>query len=166
MVIKIKKMNTKITTLLLLLSLSFAYSQQQVITFEYDDSGNRILRQVIEVPAAPPEGSNVANNEGPKSKNEKDSTSLGNPVISKLSDGREVNIFPNPTKGQLQIEISEIKEGETGELLVLSMEGKVIEHRTEIQKAISVDLSQQSAGNYILKLKLGKQRKEWQIVKK
>jgi len=152
--------------LVMTLVLNIGYSQQQVISFEYDNSGNRVLREVIEIPAAPlANDSTTVNVEGPKSKKSSDSIAPVNPVLSSLPDGREVNIYPNPTRGQLLIEISEIKEGESGKLLILSMEGKIIEQRAIKDKTIHVDLSRQARGNYILRLRLGEQKKEWQIVK-
>jgi len=138
----------------------------QDISYSYDNSGNRVLREVIEIPAAPLAiDSTTVNVEDPKSKKGTGSVAPVNPVLSSLPDGREVNIYPNPTRGQLQIEISEIKEGETGKLLILSMEGKIIEHRAIKDRTIPVDLSRQARGNYILSLRLGEQKKEWQIVK-
>ncbi len=152
-------------TYFILLTFSLVFlnstSAQQVI-FEYDDSGNRILRQVIELRVAPPQDSSNMNSTNMEEQSVFDEI---NPVNSTLADGREVYIYPNPTDGEVLIEISEIREDETGELLILSMEGKIIEQKTELDKSIPIDLSAQASGNYILKLRLGKQNKEWVIVK-
>ena len=151
----------KLVLLMALMATSLAYSQD--ILYTYDASGNRMVREVIQLRVAPPQDSSDMGSDNIENQSVFDGV---NSVNSTLADGREVNIYPNPTDGELLIEISKIKEGETGELLILSIEGKIIEQKTELDKSMLVDLSAQASGKYILKLRLGKQVKEWGIIKK
>jgi len=78
---------------------------------------------------------------------------------------QKVIIYPNPTKGQLKIEIQGYA-AETGAVIYLyNLQGTMLINKKPATSPIPLDLSGFSSGTYILKIMLGNQTSEWKIVK-
>lgn len=75
----------------------------------------------------------------------------------------DFQLYPNPNNGQVQLELPENLEGNL-ELMVVDNLGRVVlqDNRSIYTSILSLDLSQLSAGSYILCLG----QKDWQIRKK
>ncbi len=77
----------------------------------------------------------------------------------------QIVAYPNPTKGQLIIELVNFDEVNDGMILISDMQGRVIFSQKKIDKKTVIDLSKQPAGNYLLRLNANKIQKEWTIIK-
>ncbi|MCF8298871.1 MAG: T9SS type A sorting domain-containing protein [Saprospiraceae bacterium] len=135
--------------ILVILGISVQDCYSQSITYTYDATGNMIVRSVIALRKQNPNQLGI------------DSTN-----ITQLSIGEStVVIYPNQTKGQLRIEISNIKEDAKVELLVYDVSGKLVISEKKIGSSNILDLSDKPLGIYFMKLKVNKKDTEWKIVK-
>ena len=81
-----------------------------------------------------------------------------------LLENRKVIIYPNPTKGQLKIEI----QGEDTEQITVNLfdvTGKLAYSQTMIDNPMLVDISAQPNGTYILRIIEGERSSVWKIIK-
>ena len=109
--------------------------------YEYDGAGNRTHR-VLVVPVP-----RIADGEEPELET-------------------EINVYPNPTPGRLNISISELKEKERTSIKVLDLEGRVVVDIDNLQLDNPVDLTELPNGAYIIVIQLGKEVTKWKIIKK
>mgnify|MGYP000859459267 CR=1 FL=1 len=118
--------------------------------FTYDNAGNRVRRELAEQ----------------KSMTEFQQDSTAVVVQNEQQAEISASLFPNPTAGHLELEIQHLPAGSGGQLQVFSLQGTEL-LSTGISTALSqIDLSQQPAGHYILRLSLSNGwQKEWRIVK-
>ncbi|HJF43245.1 T9SS type A sorting domain-containing protein [Coprobacter fastidiosus] len=122
---------------------------QTKIRYSYDASGNRVKREIVL--------SRVQNRALADPENEK-------PLSEKFA-GQTVRFYPNPTKGQITIAISGNTENLSGDMKIFTMNGKCIATRKIVSSKVSFDLSDQPAGNYILKMTLSGKSATWKIIK-
>ncbi len=138
----------KITTIFSLLTLLLCYGYGQTIYFNYDGSGNRTYRGITLKSAQ----ESTAQEQEPE-------------IFADKMGQLEYSIYPNPTKGQLQIEIKKLKEGTTVELLVYDINGKLLTRQTVTTSLTTVDLSSYKQGMYLLHMVEGKNIHKWKIAK-
>lgn len=135
----------KITLLFLCFFLMKFISAQTDFEYSYDANGNRISRQEITL----------------KTMESGDNGKEDGTVY--FSGDATIKVFPNPTKGYIQIESSE--ELESSLVIVYDLGG-----RTVLQKNISgiygdIDLSAEPAGKYLMIIGNEIDRKEFVIIK-
>lgn len=137
-----------IAFLAILITLVQSKIYSQTIHYTYDDSGNRIKREIILM-----------------SRNIQERTaSENNSVTDKLSD-KSIRIYPNPTKGLLKIEILNFEDIDKGNIYIFDLSGHQIFH-TKINTSCSeIDLSSKSNGIYILQIQLNQENTTWKIIK-
>jgi YD repeat-containing protein len=137
--------------LLFSLTLLIAYSgkAQTSYTFGYDASGNRTSRTISLKSAFIPQNDTIV----AKKKTFED-----------LIGNREVKIYPNPTQGQLQIELPYV-ENLNATLRVYGMQGALIREVKVKDFTTNVDLSRYPNGMYILKISIDDLSSEWRIIK-
>lgn len=126
---------------------------QTKVGFSYDVTSNRVKREIIRK-------SSVAN----KFSNSISASSI-KPVSGRI-DEMELTIYPNPTLGQLSVEITSMPQNTSGEITIYNMEGKLMQHQKKLKTLNQLDLSTCQAGIYILRIKIEKKVSEWKIVKK
>ena len=145
----------KILFLLLFLS-NIAFSQQY--SYEYDNAGNRISRKYVKIKK--------------KVNMEVDSLLYNDSIVAKedmegykdaIGD-KEIRIFPNPTKGKLRVEISNIEDGDIIILKVFDLQGREI-YSNEKLSNYDIDLSNYENGVYLLDIILNNEKSYWKIVK-
>jgi len=79
-------------------------------------------------------------------------------------DGKKVIIYPNPTQGQLKIEIQGYEQ--TSAIVYLyDLSGKLLINKKQFDSSIPLDLSSFTNGTYILKIVMGDKTSEWKILK-
>lgn len=131
---------------------------QTPISYYYDNGGNRTER-IIYIPPVPrpPDNNDTSqiNQRQEASKRE---------YKDKIGEVN-VKIYPNPTKGQLFISLSDVPQGGTSCLELFSLEGKLISKPEIDNLTYSVDLSNKPAGIYILRIKINTNISEWRIIK-
>jgi len=74
--------------------------------------------------------------------------------INKMSDGGAIEIYPNPTKGIVNLEFWGDKNLEV-DIDILSGEGRIMKSKSKINAPYTLDLSSFADGMYIIKLKIG-----------
>jgi hypothetical protein len=136
----------KITIIIVLISSAWC-SAQTTVYYQYDDAGNRIHRGIIPLQSARPDSSNQ------KKVFEDD---LGN---------KKVLIYPNPTHGQLQIELQGFDKEIKTNLFLYNLSGTLLTSKSITNSSEIIDLSTNPVGMYILKIVWGDKTSEWKIIK-
>lgn len=137
------------------------FTQQKRIEYGYNKNGDRITRKVI---IFSPRVRSADLSQGPH----KD-----NPVVTDFFANREIRIFPNPTKGNIKIEViftgweteDNRDDQQKIDLFLYDSKGKQAEQKQFAESTFSLDLSDYPAGWYILQLCVGNSRKEYKIIK-
>ena len=114
-----------------------AYSQNSGIKYDYDASGNRIKRSPIS------------------------QTSIIE--VEKENDSFKLKIFPNPTSGLFNINITGIET--KFQVEIFNMVGSSILKREYSEKTVSINISNYPAGVYLLKVTINGVSKHEKIVK-
>ena len=123
---------------------------QDTITYRYDAAGNRISRTIILSTI-----SALATIEENK------------PVVySEAFDDILLKIYPNPTDGLVKVEISNMPEGQTAQIWLHAMSGQLITTINDVHDAVTINISDQPAGFYVMRVVSGKFRTQWKIIKK
>ncbi len=120
----------------------------QTFNYTYDAAGNRIHRQMV--PLKSPE-------------NTTDSTEIM-PAVEQAGV-IAIRVFPNPTAGALRVEITNMPENTRGSLVVWNLQGQELLRIQPLSVSMTADLSRHPAGNYILQIVIGAEKREWEIVK-
>lgn len=133
-----------LTFLLSVCILNNTSAQQSTIQYDYDDSGNRISRNKIAMRLAYPEDTSQNN------------------TISKYG----VNVFPNPAKEQINVLLSNFKDGDEAAVFLYDIQGKNIFNKKQVTSQESIDLLQFASGIYHLKIIINsKEQLEYKIQK-
>ena len=136
--------------LLLFLVFSSTNIFSQTINYTYDNAGNRTGRDTIQI------GGRGSLKSATVQKVIKDDT------FAKQS----IKIYPNPTQGLVEIEIPEDPENNSRiQLIVSDIRGRVIISQPRESGRITIDLSSQPNGLYILNIKKGSLISQWKIIK-
>lgn len=129
----------------------------QKVTFDYDASGNRISRNYIILKSAkvtPAESSSQSTIKEPDKKPYKDK-----------SGNADIIIYPNPTSGNLKVEIANFDFKQKSAIYVYDLQGKMIIQKSPATGSDIIDLSSYTNGLYIMKIELGDKISEWKIMK-
>lgn len=117
--------------------------------FDYDNSGNRISRVINFLKSAETNQSLSATE---------------NAIIEEKLGEDEILVYPNPTKGELKIDIPNLNERKA-RILLFNSQGKLLIEKTENANLIEISLKSYSAGFYILKVLIDNESIEWKIIK-
>jgi hypothetical protein len=116
------------------------------IQISYDQAGNRTQRklEMVPCPTAPPIASRAASEE--------------------LTG---VNVYPNPTHYQVNIELEKPTEGEDNNTLVtvFDISGKEMQQLNSSQSKITMDVSALGAGTFYLQVVRGGKKKSFSLMK-
>lgn len=135
---------------LFLITANFKAFSQDNITYSYDNAGNRISREVIQLK------SGLMNKSGDSNK----------PIEDHTFKNQIVRIYPNPTRGLLEVEImDETNDVETINLQVYDSGGRLIIDKLQEPNKSVLDLSAYPNGLYILHIKRGQIISKWKIIK-
>ena len=147
-----------ILTVVLFLSVLFVYGQTRS-TYTYDASGNRIGKKVIQLLA----------DKSTEYENEDEAQTEETIVYSEFLQNIKVNIYPNPTKGRLTVELNSEEILPEVKISVYNMNGQRIhENKMPPSDYISkstVDLTGHKTGMYVMKIETGNYVSEWKIIK-
>jgi hypothetical protein len=144
---KIKK---KILIYLLFMCICPMFHSQDKVTYGYDAAGNRISRTIVM---------------GTKSSPTTDEEEHPAVYTEKVAD-IILKIYPNPTDGLVKVEIYNLPEGQTANIWLYAMTGRLINTFKGISDAVSINIGKQPEGVYVMKIEAGEYRTEWKIIKK
>lgn len=144
-------MSKKFSLLLAFVLLSvFTMHSQTVVKYLYDDAGNREYRGVIIL-------------QSQKQSELKKGTEYSE--VKEELGKQKIVIYPNPTKGELIIELDGNNSDIEIEASIYSMKGEKLQNRTFTDSRVNMDLTGYPTGTYILKIKVGSTHGEWKIIK-
>lgn len=127
------------------------FSQNYAIEFAYDNAGNRYSRTIVDLSVP----------SGNKSAEDSTATTPYNTMMSEV----QVSIYPNPTKGQLNIELSNLSDETTGSIVVTDLQGRVLMSVGQISSSMELDFTPYAAGKYNMTLIIDGQRKFFGIIR-
>ena len=135
---------------LLWMSTCPALHSQDKVTFQYDRAGNRISRTI------------VLSSKSAAASDKEERQAVYTEMISDI----KIKIYPNPTAGMVKVEIQNLPEGQTANIRIYSMSGRLIATFKDASSVTGVNLSNQPVGVYVMEIVTGEHRTEWKIIKK
>lgn len=143
---------------LLFSSISYAQTvgpdQEYYARYSYDSAGNRVAKTII-VGTSPKLKSKAA-----PGMDEDDTETF----IDRIGEA-EIKIYPNPTKGNLVVEINNIGENANSYVSLLDTQGKLLRKETVTDGLSFLDLTHFINGTYILKIYIDGKTTVWKIIK-
>lgn len=137
----------KANVLFLFLFILLPIQSQNKLKYTYDAAGNRIKKEIIISPSTR-------------------SANVELSVYEEQISERTIKIYPNPTKGNLQIDISggDIPKGSL--IQIYNMSGALVSQVKDVVSTNKLDISSYPQGIYILRITLDKDNKtSWRIIK-
>ncbi|MBT3206892.1 MAG: T9SS type A sorting domain-containing protein [Bacteroidetes bacterium] len=153
-------MKTKIIITLTILIIN-APSFSQNYTFDYDAAGNRTDRFIT---LSPPSKAALQDTSFVDEEIVEEETTEEEKLHDKLGSF-DLVVFPNPTKGEVVVQISGEENFGTVSYKVFDIYGKEILSGAKNSNVLQINLSQQVAGTYFLHLEINGKEKSWKIVK-
>jgi hypothetical protein len=133
--------------LLLLTVLTEQATATDVVKYTYDNAGNRTSRQVVTI-------------SGPSGAKKK----TADPVTEQLAE-RKITVYPNPTKGQLAIDITGGNEKDELRIIIFDANGKQLFNKKVEPGTTPVNMNSYPAAYYILRVQAGEKQTEFKIIK-
>ncbi len=130
-------------------------SAQQMVSYAYDYAGNRISRKIVDMGSNP---SHAKKSDDPA------------PVVDQLG-GRTITIYPNPTKGIMQLEITNgtnkplTDQASEMRITIYNAQGQQLMNRAVEAGTTTLDIARYAAAYYILRVQAGDKIKEFKVIK-
>src|ERR1035437_1092524 len=158
----------------------------QRVSFTYDDSGNRITRTIIvqqlksnplnsrvivaknlNATAEKGTGQTASTLSGESSENEKANDQEEAMKEKALTEAGEITtlIYPNPNKGLLKIDISNMPLNSVTEMKLYDLSGMELTSKRNFDSNSELDISQFKDGIYILRIKINEKTFDWKVIK-
>jgi hypothetical protein len=163
----------KLILISFMLLTGMAVKAQSDYMYTYDENGNRTRRYEIP-PVKSPDTNDTIKTDSTNTDSISTTNNTENIINNQSSDStqytthmgdQEISVFPNPTKGELKIEISNFVSGSSGAITVIDLSGRLIYQSNTVEASNIINLSSLAPGNYILKVLLAGKAKEWVVVK-
>lgn len=145
----------KTCILFALLSLNFISLSSQAIHYDYDESGNRVKRYIV---------LSKGNSSGDDTSKRYEENIKSEEFVDKLGE-LTIKIYPNPTKGQLSVEITGIGPEETVDYQLFSQTGLLLCTNRKNRFYFTIDMERYPGGLYILRLMIKGKISQWKILK-
>ena len=123
------------------------------IKYKYDNAGNRTERNVIMLKSAKNDNAQIA------------AAEMKSDVYQEDVLGHEIKIHPNPTKGQLRVEITNFGEKMQASIAVYTLAGKPVAVMQAFAGTNLLDISAQPQGVYIMRITIEQTSSDWKIIK-
>jgi hypothetical protein len=122
------------------------------VQYTYDAIGRRIGRNVITLKSA-------------HDFTQRDSAYVAQESFNENLGAQKVIIYPNPTRGQLKVDIQADEKETNMALYLYDLSGKLLISKKPANNSTLLDLSGYSTGTYLLKILIGDKTSEWKIIK-
>ena len=146
--------NTIIIVFLLFYSIN---GISQTISFAYDAAGNRVSRTIT-----------LGGTKSSASGNESEQFALeqNEDFFTEVLAEKEIKIYPNPTRGQLRVDILGYEQlNNKCSIQVFSSGGRLVYKTNSLSQSNNINLSSQAAGLYLMHIAIGKEKTTWKIIK-
>lgn len=150
----------------------------QTVQFDYDSNGNRTSRSIliaeevqsrsVSFPVNPESLSPKFIDNKTKGANNKDSENAKSTELEEIiSEDSQIKtlIFPNPTKGLLKIEISNLPTDSKNEMRLYDMNGIELIVQKNLESFSELDINHLKDGLYILRIRINSQLFDFKIIK-
>lgn len=145
----------------------------QTISYTYDDNGNRIRRtyEVEELQSgsfsfpATPEILKLSAKKGSASEEEEFMKSKEPEEVFPEEGEIKTAVYPNPNKGLIKIEISNLPMNSKNEMRLYDLSGKEITVRRNFESYSEIDISKFKDGIYILRIRINESIFDWKVIK-
>ena len=150
-----------------ILAIAGLSSLAQDIEYTYDAAGNRYTRKVIPpMENAIMEDKGINNSQAEETSNETETTEQEEPEVYKdLVAEKQLNIYPNPTRGRLKIDMLNYDPDVQGSIQVFGINGRLVQNKNQLNTSIEIDITNEPAGSYIMIIIIGNEKSEWKIIK-
>jgi len=134
------------------------------ISYNYDAAGNRISRTIL--------FENNTSLRTAMAEDDKENDDIYEENLEYYSEKgiqqeAKILIYPNPTQGQLAVEITNITDEAKGDILLMTQSGQLIEKKSITKdNRIEFNLSDQPSGIYLMNVQIDKTVSTWKIIKK
>ena len=150
----------KTITVIFILCMNIIHCSAQnsrTFLFEYDNMGNRVVRYMT-----PPPSMMSESNQNQDNKTNADSTN-----IKKLTtDGiYSLKIYPNPTKGNININVEKYKRGSKIIFKLYDVNNRLMYNLESSNAYTAIDISSLSVGVYYLKVVIENSCNNYMIIK-
>ena len=137
--------------LLILFLLSFPMTgMAQKVSYDYDYAGNRISRKIVNIP--------------PLTQAKKNDQYQPVPAEEQLGD-RKITVYPNPTKGDLAVDITGGNDKDEMQIVLISAQGVQLQVLKAVTGSTPVNMLHYPPGWFILRVKAGDKTTEFKIIK-
>lgn len=123
---------------------------QNIVSYAYDNAGNRISRKIVLLSSNPT--------------HVKKDTIAPAPAEEQLGT-RKITVYPNPTKGALTVEIAGGNDKDEIQIVLISAQGIQLKALKADTGTTPVDMHLYPSGWYILRVKAGDKVTEFKIIK-
>ncbi len=82
-----------------------------------------------------------------------------------LATEKGISLYPNPTMGEVYLSLTNLKEGETAQIELRDVNGRLLSSKTTGQGTVNWDLSAYAQGSYIFTVVLAGKRGVFTVVK-
>ena len=155
-------MNYKRIALLILVIAQSLLVFCQKVEFTYDNNGNRGTRTlVVEQLKSGSVSFPVINPKSLKTTESIKAEVTDVPVEGEIS----TQVYPNPNKGLIKIEISNMESNSKNEMRLYDLSGAQLLTKQNFNSRTEVDISRFKDGIYILRLKINGRVSDWKIIK-
>ncbi len=137
----------------------------QGIEYLYDNAGNRVTRHPVIISKSLEQ---TDDSDTTFFNEEEQSFAEGfepKELYTEQIEERKISIYPNPTGGQLIIQISSISGLKNSEVNIFEMNGKLLFNKKIFSEYSLIDISNVPSGIYIMKIYLDDKISEWKINK-
>jgi len=128
-----------------------AQTPNNVVSYAYDNAGNRISRKIVDL-SKDPIPSHVKKAADPV------------PVEDQLGE-RKITVYPNPTKGVLAVEINGGDDKDQLRIVLFNADGKQLVNKKIQSGSTLINMSTYPAAYYILRIQAGDKMTEFKIIK-
>lgn len=143
-------------TYLFFLTVAFLPTSAETISYAYDNAGNRIRREIVidtkTIREAADDGIKSPDKEGR--------------FYSEMLSEKEVRIYPNPTEGDLSVEIRGYEDSDQCSFTIFDMSGRQIVSSKADAAVTQIDITGSPDGMYVLNIVLNGRQTSWKIIKK
>ncbi|MDM8162165.1 T9SS type A sorting domain-containing protein [Labilibaculum sp. K2S] len=150
-------MKNIIITIFIILSCVIYGMSQNNINFAYDAAGNRVSRTINL--SSTKSGINGGDAE-------KLSTEKFEDFFTEVLAEKEIKIFPNPTRGQLRVDILGYEDLDTNSSIQVFTTGGALLYKSNTPSQTNdINLSDKPAGLYLMVITIAGEKSTWKIIK-
>ena len=123
---------------------------QRIITYAYDNSGNRTSRTLTVSKGL---------------SNEIDSSKINTEKITEQVGEQSIVVYPNPVREELNVELTGYDENLDGSLTIIDQGGRLIINQPHLSTVNTLNLSRYSKGIYFMIIRIGTNQTKYTIIR-